>query len=322
MTDPTPTTATPRPASGEQFILTNGDARAQVGQVAAVLRSFSVAGVDYCETWDDADLPPMGCGIVLAPWPNRVEDGQWTAPDGSEQQLDITEVSRYCAIHGLLRNTAYQVVEQQPAAVTLAAATPPQHGYPYNLDTSVRYALEDNELRVTHTVVNRGTQAAPLGVGAHPYLRIGDVPVEDLTLTIRARTHVPIDERWIPQPAVAVGTLAPDPNAGVRLGDEVFDVCLTDLDLVDGRVEHRLDAPDGRSVTLWADSDFGWVQIYTPRDFPADPANPRLAVAIEPQTCGANAFRSGKDVIWLEPGETWSASWGISPGARIAPENS
>lgn len=94
--------AGPRPVSGEQFVLHRGDAVARVGQVAAVLREFSVGTTAYTETWDDADLPPMGCGIVLVPWPNRVADGRWSC-DGATQQLDLTEPSRGHASHGLLR---------------------------------------------------------------------------------------------------------------------------------------------------------------------------------------------------------------------------
>ena len=40
-------------------------------------------------------------------------------------------------------------------------------------------------------------------------------------------------------------------------------------------------------------------------------AGPR--VAIEPMTCAADAFNSGEGLIVLEPGGTWSASWGITP---------
>ncbi len=57
-------------------------------------------------------MPPFGCGIVLVPWPNRVEDGRWTL-DGQPQQLDLTEPARHNAIHGLLRTTAYDLVENE-----------------------------------------------------------------------------------------------------------------------------------------------------------------------------------------------------------------
>lgn len=315
----TATAFVPRPASGDQYVLRSGDATAVVGQVAAVLREFTKAGVGYTETWPDELIPPMGCGIVMAPWPNRIEDGRWTDADGHEQQLDITEPGRNCAIHGLLRNVAFQPAVVTSDAVTLAAPVPPQHGYPYNLDVTVRYQLVAEGLRVTHTVTNRGAAPAPFGVGAHPYLRIGDVPVEQLTLAVPADTQAPIDERWIPIGLAPVGQHGPDlRGAGRVLGEVNCDIALTDIALTSSpagdRHEFVLSAPDGRSLTLWSDPAFGWVQLYTPPDFPGYGDDRRLAVAVEPMTCGANAFRTGKDVLTVQPGETWSASWGLTPG--------
>ena len=107
----TPESAAPAPAplSGRQFVLENGGARAEVGSLAAVLRSLSVDGVHLTEPIGPDVLAPMGCGIVLAPWPNRVRDALWHL-DGEPQQLDITEPPRRNAIHGLLRNTAYRLL--------------------------------------------------------------------------------------------------------------------------------------------------------------------------------------------------------------------
>jgi aldose 1-epimerase len=45
----------------------------------------------------------------------------------------------------------------------------------------------------------------------------------------------------------------------------------------------------------------------------------RRSLAVEPMTCPPNAFRSGKDLIQLEPGQSFSSSWGIDPGAPPAP---
>jgi aldose 1-epimerase len=37
----------------------------------------------------------------------------------------------------------------------------------------------------------------------------------------------------------------------------------------------------------------------------------RRGLAVEPMTCPPQAFRTGEDVIRLEPGERWSGEWGI-----------
>ena len=86
---------------------------ARVGEVAAVLREFSVDGTHFTEIWDDDWVPPMGCGIVLVPWPNRIKDATWNYQD-KPQKLDITDLSLGHATHGLLRNTAYQVTVSRP----------------------------------------------------------------------------------------------------------------------------------------------------------------------------------------------------------------
>src|SRR4029077_3089148 len=172
--------------------LRRGAETARIGQVAAVLREFSVGGVHFTETWDDASVPPMGCGIVLVPWPNRIKDAKWTY-QGGQQLLDITDLSLGHATHALLRNTAYDVADQQDGSLTLRATVCPQHGYPFSLDTFVTYALVDDGLSVTHRLVNVGSAAAPFGVGTHPYLRVGDHPVSDLVITLSGTQFARVD---------------------------------------------------------------------------------------------------------------------------------
>ena len=302
-----------RPVSGQQFEIRRGDAVARVGQVAAVLREFSVGGVHFTETWPDDLVAPMGCGMLLAPWPNRVAAAQWTL-DGKVQQLDVTEPSRGNAIHGLLRNTAYNLVEQNQDSVTLGASVYPQHGYPFILDLAVTYALTADGLRVTYRLTNAGSASAPFGIGAHPYLRVGAVPAADLTITVAAATHALVDDRMIPVSRESVAGTHVDLRSGLRVGDLKADAALTDLDVTDGRVTHRLAAPDGTALVLWADEVFGWVQVYSPDNFPG-PGLPdrRVAIAVEPMTCAVDAFNSGDGLRWIEPGASWTASWGLRP---------
>jgi len=151
-----------------------------VTELAAGLRSFSRGGVLLTETYGDDEIAPGGAGITLAPWANRVEDGQWFL-DGKKQQLDITEVSRNNASHGLLRNAGYVPVGESPHAVALEATVFPQHGYPFLVRHRVEYQLsEDLGLQVRQTLTNGGAAPAPFVLGAHPYLRVGKVLTGDL----------------------------------------------------------------------------------------------------------------------------------------------
>lgn len=320
------TPAPPRAASGEQFWLRRGPALARVGQVGAVLREFSVGGTLLTETWPDAVTPPMSCGLVLMPWPNRVAGGRWRW-DGATQQLALTEPARGNAIHGLLSDTAYRAVDVAAGSVTLAASIYPRHGWPFILDTAVTYTLGDAGLTVTHEVHNVGAHPAVFGCGTHPYLRIGDVPTEQLTLTVRAGSAYVTDDRLIPvEKRPLEGDLAALPN-GAALAGLDLDTGFADLSAVaapgggEPRFEHVLSAPDGRTLTLWADTAFGYTVVFTPRGFPNDPARETArepggvhrAIAIEPMTCPTDALNSGVGLIRLAAGETWRASWGLAP---------
>ena len=298
-------------ATGRQFELRRGDAVAVVTELAAGLRSFSRGGVLLTETYGDDEIAPGGAGITLAPWANRVEDGQWFL-DGKKQQLDITEVSRNNASHGLLRNAGYVPVGESPHAVALEATVFPQHGYPFLVRHRVEYQLsEDLGLQVRQILTNDGAAAAPFVLGAHPYLRVGDTPPGDLQLTVSAGTRLVTDERLIPRSAAPVDGDV-DFRAGRQIADLAVDVALTDLRFEEGVARHTLAAGDGSSVSLWQDESCQYVHVFVSTVYPGR----TRAVAVEPMTGPANAFNSGEGLRWLAPGESFSMEWGIdyTPG--------
>ncbi len=295
------------PASGTNHTLRAGSSIAVIASLAAALRSYEQDGVALTETWGDDEIPQGGGGILLAPWPNRVAGGRWTL-DGKEQRLDITEPSKGNAIHGLLRNTGYQAVEVGQSHVVLEAEIFPQHGYPFHLMHRARYELTEDELRVTQELSNLSAEPAPFGLGAHPYLKISDVPTEDLTITVLADRMFLADDRSIPTGTAPVSGQH-DLRSGQRIGDIEFDTAFTGLQAIDGRYEHVLAAPDGRSITLWADESFSYAHVYVSTIYPGV----SKAVAIEPMTAPADAFNSGEGLRRLDPGASFSAHWGIFP---------
>ena len=301
------------PALGEQHELTllagSRCVRAVITEVAAAIRHLSVDDVELTAGYDDDVTPPFACGIVLVPWPNRVRDGRWTH-HGRTLQLDITEPARGNALHGLLRNAPYQLVERTASSVTLRAQVFPQNGYPFRLDTAVCYTLATDGLQVMHTVRNVGSACAPVAVGAHPFLRIGDVPTDSLTLTLSASRHIDVDERLNPIGVTPVDGTEWDLREGRLVATLDLDDAWSGVVTAGGGSTHWLSAPDGRTVSLWADKQFGYVQVFITREFPGA-GELTTAVAIEPMTAPADSFNSGEGLRWLEPGECWSMSWAI-----------
>jgi aldose 1-epimerase len=295
-----------------------GDHRAEVVARGAGLRTLTKAGRALTEPWpaeSGASDPPLSAGLVLAPWPNRIRDGKFRF-DGVEHQLALTEPERDNAIHGLVRRDDWQLVDHRAHRVEQTIRVGLHKGWPYPLQLTVVHELGPGGLTVTHTAVNVGATPAPFGLGAHAFLRAGDVPLDDCELRLTAGTWLPLDQdRMLPQgPSQAVaGTefdfTSPRGLDGVRL-DTPFSSILPDHD---GRARHELRAPDGSGTVLWTDRTFGWLQVFT-----ADPGlghgfpGRGRALSVEPMTCPPDAFNSGIGEIVLAPGQDWTGQWGIT----------
>jgi aldose 1-epimerase len=137
-------------------------------------------------------------------------------------------------------------------------------------------------------------------------------PSPGYPFTLRLRVEYTLADDGLTVRCVAenVGTRAAPFGAGfhpyiARTADDVFGagVQRDDAERFEGEVRIA-------DVTVWGDEHWKWVQLYTGDDRP-DVA--RRSIAVEPMTCRKDAFRTGEDVVRLEPGAVFDARWGISP---------
>jgi aldose 1-epimerase len=262
-------------------------------------------------------MSSSGRGQVLVPWPNRIQDGRYSF-DGQEHQLPLDDVEEQDAIHGLVRWGSWTPAERTENRVVMEHALHPQPGYPFSLALSIEYALSDAGLRVRTTAVNRGPRPCPYGTGNHPYLTLSESLVDSLTLHIPARTLLRSDERGIPVERLRVAGTDYDFRRPHAIGATVLDHAFTDLERgEDGRARVELRDPDeGSELTLWVDETHSYVMVFSGDPLPD--VN-RRSLAVEPMTCPPNAFRTGEDLARLQPGQSFTSSWGIEPGTRSAP---
>ncbi|WP_382304335.1 aldose epimerase [Herbiconiux sp. UC225_62] len=279
---------------------------------AASLRSLTVRGLDVVEPFvTESDAPGMA-GATLVPWPNRVEDATWWH-NGRRHELAVTEPELGNANHGLLAADDFALLGRDEASATLGAEIRQRPGYPFDLDVVVGYRLADSGITVTTSVENRGTEPAPVALGAHPYLRIGSTALEELRVSVQATHAYRLDERHIPRERFAVAGTPWDLRRPRLVADSPAHATF-ELEAADGVLVHALHGPDGDRVELWADDDYRYTQLYITHEFPSADG-PRLAVAIEPMTAPPNALRTGEGLRWLAPAERWRTSWGV----RLAP---
>lgn len=299
--------------SGEQYVLTSGDQRAVVTEVGAGLRVYTVGGRDVIDGYREDEACPIGRGQVLLPWPNRIEDGQYEF-GGTVYQTPLTEPTRHNALHGLTRWLNWTAVDQAEDRVLMSLVLDPQDGYPFTLRLDVDYRLSAGGLTIRTTAKNVGRQAAPFGAGHHPYITVGTL-IDQALLKMPALLRLEANDRLIPTGRLlpnrgsAYDFLEARPIGSLRM-DTAFANLIPDSD---GLIRVRLEAPGGGPrVTVWMEVVYQFLMVFTPDTIP-EVARRRRSIAIEPMTCAPNAFRSGNGLIVLQPGASWSGSWGILP---------
>lgn len=302
----TSTLPTPLP-TGRQHVLERGDQRAVVTAVGASLREYAVGGRDVVLPYPDDAIPPAFSGAILAPWPNRLRDGEYRF-EGVTYEVPLTEHDRLTSLHGLLAHTTFTTADESADSVTLEHVVVPTPGYPWPVRLLVSYTLTDDGLQVRTDVTNLGASTAPFGLGFHPWLSPGDGSVDEATLQVDALRHVTIDTRLLP-----TGTEALVGRFDLRAATSLRGIALDDAWVQptrddDGRTWARLGGSDGRTVAMWADESFHAWQVCT-GDFVAPIT--RRGVAVEPMTCVADAFRTGENLIVLAPGESRELVWGL-----------
>lgn len=295
--------------SGEQIEITLGNQRAVVVQVGGGLRAYSAAGRELLDGYPADQMSPSGRGQVLIPWPNRVEGGSYEF-EGRRHQLPLDQPDEQNAIHGLVRWAAWTAVKRESHRVVMRHVLHPQPGYPFSLALGIEYRLAERGLEVRTTATNVGSEACPYGGGAHPYLTAGTPTVDSAVLRAPASTVLHSNERGIPTGATPVEGTDHDFRHPRPIGTTRLDHCFTDLERdADGRARVELRNPDaGRRVTLWVDEGYPYLMLFTGDPLPDVD---RRSLAVEPMTCPPNAFRTGQDLIRLEPGHSVRSTWGI-----------
>ncbi len=297
--------------SGEQFEIALGKQHATIVEVGGGVRQYTVDERPVLHPYGLHDMCDGAHGTPLIPWPNRLADGSYEF-DGECHQLALSEPTKRNAIHGLLRWRPWRCIEREPSRVLMGIWLHPSPGYPFFLDVSVAYTLDEAGLTITTCVVNVGERACPFGTGQHPYLSAGDGSVDGCSLELPATTRILTDsERQLPIGREPVEGTTYDYRVARSLDDASIDSAFTDLirERASGRAVAKLARPDGSRVELWVDEAYPYLEVFTADTLA--PGRARRGLAIEPMSCAPNGFQSGEGLVRLEAGEVWRGSWGI-----------
>lgn len=303
------------------FLLTTGDGHCQLellpehggiinrlafqgddGQSLNVIAGFS----SLAEIESDG----MFRGIPLYPFANRLQDGcyQWL---GKPYQLDVNEPAHNNTLHGFIQHLTPVITRLAQDSTRASARLDYSYagdlsGYPFPARISMLFDLNSaGELTLELNIRNDHTDPVPVGAGWHPYYRLG-VPVNQLSLQLPTVKRVHVDSRMLP-----TGDLSDyrDFAELTAIGATEFDTCFQvsggGINPTETKVIICTTSPKV-GLELWQETGEGkynFIQVCIPPD--------RQSIAVEPVSCGINAFNTKHGLVTLAPGEEWSAKCGV-----------
>ncbi len=292
-----------------------GNQRARVGVFGASLRGYERDGVEIAWGYHGKAAKKGGQGDVLAPWPGRIENGLYEF-EGIQFELEKNDKDGPNAIHGFVRSQPWQVISETETVVELKfempAAQYAARGYDFSLELGLRYELSAQGLKCSFNIKNVGTRTAPAGIGFHPYFTLGAESADALELYLPSAQSIEFKN------LIPTGRVLPTAGTEVdfsklrKVGPTEINHCLMSLKRdPDGLARARLRNPsNGLEMTLWMDQVFDFIVVYTGDAIPA--SGRRRALAVEPMTCGTNAFNLPEwGLKRLQPGESFRGSFGV-----------
>lgn len=296
---------------GQSVRITGGGYTATIYEVGANLSALTAPdGRDLILEVPEDQIRTGSRGALLAPWPNRLEDGSYTF-EGETYQVPINEIDRNNANHGLVDWQRWTLVadSDRPSSVRASLDLVPTPGYPFSLRFEAIYSVDENGLTVSVSATNRGATNAPYALGSHPYViadgNSGEGAVDEWTLCAPVRTFLEVNDRMLPVAEKPVEELRLNVREEIPLNELELDHAFGGIEFDEtGNACVRVLSPSGKGAGITFGEDIRWVQMYSD-------GSARRALAVEPMTAPANAFATGADLTVLKPGKTKTVSWRI-----------
>jgi aldose 1-epimerase len=255
---------------------------ARISRIGGALEGLTLGEAELIAT-PSVDYSEMFFGSVLAPWPNRLADGQFEYGGKIHQVGTLDQDSN--ANHGLLYDKQMQVIDHQECSLSLALGMA-DIGYPWQIDLQVEYSISESELQVRADARNNSGEAAPFAIGFHPYFLTGDSFLLEGDFSHRVLS----DDRMLPSGVEEI--------SGLSYSGGELDACFYGADVIHLTTPHA-------TIEVALEENLSHFMFYRPR---SDVGN---LLAIEPMSSGANAFNQELLQYLLQPGEEKSYRFSV-----------
>lgn len=228
---------------------------------------------------------------VLFPFANRIKDGKYDFM-GENYSLECNEKAGNNALHGLVYNKKFDVVEQhcdsKSALVRLSYCEKELHqGFPFLFTIDLIYKISLNTMTLEVEITNTDGLPFPFTLGWHPYFRMNDT---QNSLEFNSTQKLASDERNITTGITVLKTPNPLYINNMSL-DDAFVLENTKVAFETQRYR----------ANLTVSEESKYLQLYTPKH--------DNAIAIEPMTGVSDSFNNGIGLKKLNPKEQFNIKW-------------
>ena len=234
---------------------------------------------------------------LLFPFPNRLAEGKYTF-ENQHYQFPLNDFGRPNALHGLIHDKNFRLIEKKEDFLKFEYQYDGEETYyPFPFRINISYRLKESELELSTTIKNIGTGNMPCGYGWHPYFDI-ELSQSSCKLKMPNANKIAVDDNMIP-------TGKEVENKEFKEFQSVFekrlDTCYR-LERMAERSSVFLNYPDLGTMEVWQDTNCPFIQIFKPNE---------KVIAIEPMTCGIDAFNSKEGLKILGSREEWTIKMGL-----------
>ncbi|MFO7672551.1 MAG: aldose 1-epimerase [Lutibacter sp.] len=245
------------------------------------------------------DLHPLTynntyASAVLFPFANRIADGSYVF-DHKTYQLDINQKEENNALHGLVYNKIFEIIDQKTTsekAEVLLRYEELAHskGFPFTYRIDLTYILSKDSLELNVTVKNTDTKKFPFTMGWHPYFISQNLSKS--AVHFKSHQKCVFDERNITQKMDEIVIDNP-----FLIENKSLDDCFA----LDSN-EIIFETPQ-YSFALESSEKNSFLQLYTP-------PHPNT-IAIEPTTGISDSFNNGVGLKTLKSNDSYYIHWDL-----------
>ncbi|MXP28232.1 aldose 1-epimerase [Porphyrobacter algicida] len=192
-------------------------------EVGGCIASLDRNGIPVLRTMPESsdDVLQSAC-FALLPYCNRIEHGTFTFAGRTVTIAPNMKPQRH-PLHGTAWKRSWKVVRCDIRSALLeddyAAGE-----WPWAYRAHQHIALNEGGCTVRLMVENRASEAAPIGLGLHPYFRRSG----DSNVAFEATTMLGIDDEFLPDGSRWPANILASWDSGATLPDTLVDHCFTD----------------------------------------------------------------------------------------------